>query len=404
MGVESQNIPVLKPGLDMARSSDPQPDLDATGRKLYEDASKAIVKVVSDKEKTASGFLIQDGSKFITTARAVLDSNEQFAVGPDGKKYKAEIEMMDDINDLAVLKLKGGPIAGTKTLELGSSKDLEEDQKLYTFSVPTASSEAYISPGYGRGIMTPIQLLASMDPKIVMRLQMKSFGMDMAQQMEARALLGRPLFETKTHIQRGGGGGPMLDESGKVVAITQLSNGVDATLGKTLSSPVEAAHFLLSKGGKFEATYKASAEPWAEEYKKTIEDNKMVAAGSALVAAGMGYAGYLGLNRYPVIGGGALAAHGLMKFSNDASNYLSSTDSKDSLKYGLAAAADLSTFAGGVMTFVPKVRGLGMLLAAGGIVGRAGTDFIENKWVVDELKRKDGSNRPPTSFDKLMGS
>lgn len=403
MGVESQNIPVLKPGLDMVRSSEPQPELDETGRKLYEDASKAIVKVVSDKDKTSSGFLIEDGSKFVTTARAVLDSREQFAVGPDGKRYKAEIEKLDDLNDLAVLRLKDGPIAGTKTLELGSSKELEEDQKLYTFSIPTKDSEVFVSPGYGRGVMPPIQLLASMDPRIGMKLQMKAMTMDFAQQMEARAMLGRPLFETKTHIQRGGGGGPMLDDSGKVVAITQIATS-DATMGKTLSSPVEAAQHLLNTGGKFDVSYKASAEPWAEDFKKTMQDNKLVAAGSTLVAGGLGYAGYLGLNRYPVIGGGALAAHGLMKFTTDANNYLSSSDSKDSLKYGLASAADLSTFAGGAMTFIPKVRGVGMLLAATGIVGRAATDFIQNHWTVDEFKRKDGSERPPMSFDKLIGS
>ncbi|MBX9569986.1 MAG: serine protease [Candidatus Obscuribacterales bacterium] len=404
MGVESQNIPVLKPGIDMARSSDPQPELDETGRKLYEDARNSIVKIVSDKDKTGTGFLIEDGSKLITTARAVLDSREHFAVGPDGKRYKAEIEKLDDLHDLAVLRLQKGAIAGTKALELGSSKELEEDQKLYTFSIPTKANDAYVSPGYGRGIMSPIQLLATMDPNIGRKLMMKGFTMDMQEQMEARAMLGRPLFETKTHIQRGGGGGPMLDESGKVVAITQLSNGVDATLGKTLSSPVEAAQMLLDKGGKFDVSYKASAEPWAEEFKKTVADNKMVAAGSALVVGGMGYAGYLGLNRYPLIGGGALAGHGLMKFTSDATNFLSSSDSKDSLKYGLASAADLSTFAGGVMTFVPKVRGIGMILAAGGIAGRAATDFIQNHWVVDEFKRKDGSARPPASFDKLIGS
>lgn len=404
MGVENQNIPVLKPGLDIARSNEPQPELDETGRKLYEEASKAVVKVVSDKEKTGTGFIVGDGTKFITTARAVLDSKEQFAVGPDGKRYKAEIELMDDLNDLAVLRLTKGAIAGTKALELGSSKDLEEDQKLYTFTIPTKADEVYVSPGYGRGVMTPIQLLAGMDPNIGRKLQMKAFGMDMVQQMEARAMLGRPLFETKTHIQRGGGGGPMLDESGKVVGITQLSNGVDSTLGKTLSSPVEAAQFLLQKGGRYDVTYKQSAEPWAEEFKKSMDESKLVAAGSVMVAGGLGYAGYLGLNRFPVVGGGALAGYGLMKFTNDASNFLSSSDSKDSLKYGLASASDLSTFAGGAMTFIPKVRGIGMILAAAGIVGRAGSDFIPNHLVVDELKRKDGSTRPPASFDKLIGS
>lgn len=402
MGSERENIPVLKPGLEMIPSIEPQPGLDETGRKLFNDTHNAILKVVSDKEKTATGFLIEDGTRFITTARAVLDTKEQFAIGPDGKRHKAEIQSLDDINDIAVLRLKGGQIPGTKTVELGSSADLEEDQKVYTMSIPGKASEPYMAPGYARGLMSPIQLLASMSPAVVGAIQMKSRELDFPSKMEARMLLGRPLYETKTHIERGSGGGPMFDESGKVIAMTQLSNGTNPSLGRTLSSPAEAADALLKSGGKFDVSYKASGEAWAEQFREKLSENKLEAAGSALVVGGLGYAGYLSAQRFPLMGGG-VAAYGLYKFSSDAEQLLSSSDSTDKLKYGLATVSDLGTAAGGVMTFAPKLRGYGLALAAVGIVGRAGSDFIRNHWQVDEFKRKDGSNRPPASFDKLLG-
>ena len=101
MGTEIQNIPALKPGLDIALPGDPQPLVDETARKLYDEASSAVLKVVTDKARTGSGFLVEDGTKLITTARNLIGTKEQFVVGPDGKRYKAEIETMDDINDLA---------------------------------------------------------------------------------------------------------------------------------------------------------------------------------------------------------------------------------------------------------------------------------------------------------------
>lgn len=404
MGLE-QNIPVLKPGLDIVRPNEPQPQVDELAQKLYMDARPGVVKIVTDKEKTNTGFIVQDGdsNKVVTTARAALNAQEHFALGVDGKRYKLEIESLDDLNDLAVMKISKGQIPGSKPLELGSAKDITEDMHLYGLGVPQKYNEPYLSPGYVRELSSPIKMLAGMNPEVIMQMRMKGMMLDPISQMESRAVLGRPLIESKTHMQRGGGGGPVLDETGKVVGVLQLSNGAAPLVGQTLIGPADAVTNLLANKGRFDVTYKKTGEPWTEEFRAKYEESKLASLGSLMVAGGIGYAGYLGANRYPLVAGGALAAYGLKSFAEDGSKFLSSSDSTDSLKYGLATVADVGTAAGAVMSFIPRARAYGFALAGLGVAGRAATDFIQNHLVVDKISRKNAEDtRPPLTLDTFI--
>ncbi len=397
------NIPVLKLELPMSNQNEQQGHVDELSRKLYNDAQSAIVKLSTDKGRPGSGFLVEDGTHLLTSARNVVGSKEQFAVAADGKRYRLEIEKLDDLNDLALLKIKNGKIPGTTALPLGETKAISEDMKVWALSIPQDSSKPYLSPGYVRGVNTPIDFIGGADDSAAEVLAEKIMGKDRASAEDATVYLSQLLLEGKIHLEPGSIGAPVLDEHGKVVSVAVLSNRLDTPKGETLALPVESAQSLLSEKGKFEFKYSAHAAAWAESLQSNLKDNKLGLAVETGIAAGGSYLGYRAAGRYPLVASALVGSYGLTRLSADANHYLQSTERADSWKFGLAAASDLGTVTGAALMLTESMRGRGMLLAGLGIAGRAATDFIRNRWVLDETTRTEGDKtRKPFSLDELL--
>lgn len=397
--------PALELEVKMSLPNEPQPQVDELAAKLYAETRDSVLKIVTDKERTGTGFVVDDGSRIVTTARNVTGSREQFAVAGDGKKYRLELEKLDDILDLAVLKIRNGSIAGAKALELGDTGELDQDTKVWTVSVPqkTESPVPYVSPGYMRGLSSPLELLGTIDPNIMKALRLKLSGVDIMTGMETQAYLSQPLFETKMHVETGSTGSPVLDESGKVIGMTTLSNGTNLPRGQTLASPSDYAKSLLESSGRFNFTYNTRGADWAEQYRSDWQNDKakaLVNTGVTGVIAGLAYKG---ATRFPLISAGGLGAYGLTRLSSDTQNFLNATEDADKLKFGLAAMSDLGTAGGAALSLLQKARGYGLAIAAAGIAGRAASDFIRNRRVLEETVRTNPEDkRPPFNLDNLL--
>lgn len=400
-----KDIPVLKPEVLMALPNEPQPGIDAASAKMYEDTHKAIVKINLHNGRSSTGFVVGDGEHILSTANNIGESKEQTAIGQDGKHYKLEIEKMDDLSNLALYRIKNGSIPGTKALTIGDTTQINSDDRIWALSFPSsvATSKPYLSPGYIRGAEMPINLLAGMDPMFAQTLNGRLHALGLEKGAEASVFLMQAMIEARMHVEIGSGGSPVLNEKGEVIAVTSLTNGRQPANGETLASPAENATALLNGKGKFEYKYKAVGADWAETYRSHWQND----TNQALLETGVGalFAGvaYKGASRFPLVAGAGLGGYGLVKLTMDANNFMSSTDSADSWKYGLSTLADAGTAGGGIMMTIPRMRTYGLALAGLSLVGRSATDFIRNHWSIDERTRLEGDpKRPPFSLDKLL--
>ncbi len=399
------NIPVLKLEVPIGNPNEPQPKVDEASSKLYMDSQDSVLRIQAGN-KHASGFLIDDKQHIVSSAHNIIGSKEQFAVDRQGNRYKLEIEKLDDLADIAILKVKSGEVKNGKPLEVGSVESLNPDDKVVALSYPAEldSKNPYLSTGYVRGVEVPMELLTHIDPSVpeVIGKNMQSIHNREILE-EARSFFMQPLLATKLHIEAGGGGAPVLDKDGKAVGFVAMSDVSHAVSGETLVAPAEYIKGLKSDSSKFEFKYSAHAAPWAERYLSDWRDDKTAALTNTAMVAGAGFLGYYAGMRYPTVATALLGGYGITRLGADLSRLMQATDSADTTKYGLAAASDLGTIGGAAMTLVPRLKPYGLALAGASLLGHAATDFVQNRWVLDSTTRLQGDpKRPPFMMDNFL--
>lgn len=411
-GGDDKDIPVLKPEMPLARPGETQPGLDQVSRKLYEDASPAVVQIFANGKAadypdqrsysmgTGSGFYIDDKGTVVTDAHVVLGGRELYVVDKDGRRFKAKLERMDDINDLAVLSTVGQKVA-TPFLQLAEHSNLKKDQPIWGLGHPQGLRPAYMSPGYYRFQSTKLTELMNINER-----QAAEFLTEMAlsktpdELKDVKAATERPLMHGRVHLEQGNSGGPVIDQSGKVVGIADQIARDDYS--QSYYNRVEELKTLLGqKDPKFKFSYGYESSGWAHQHLIDWKNHKAMAVAMDGIMAGGGYLGYRLVNRYPKLGLG-VGLIGTIGAIEDSSKFINSTDSRDSWKYGLATAADLTTIAGSVATVIPKAKSLGLVAMGVGIVGRMATDFIPNHLVLTDTERTDGSTRPPFNIERQL--
>lgn len=399
------NIPVLKPEIPMANPNEPQPRIDEAASKLYLDAQDSVLRLQAGN-KHLTGFLIDDKEHIVTSAHNIIGSSEQFAFDRSGRRYKLEIEKLDDLADIAILKVKSGEVKDGKPIPLGSVDSVNVDDKVFALSYPheANSKNPYLSTGYVRGIEAPMELMSHINPKLPEVIAQAVTSMnDMTLAKEASSFFGQPLLATKLHLEAGSGGAPIIDSTGKAVGFVAMSNVADAITGETLVAPAEFINSLKGDAPKFEFKYSSHAAPWAEKYVADWQNDKVDAISSTALAGGAAYLGYRAAMRFPTAGSALLGAYGVTRLGADLGGLLQSTDSADLTKYGLATASDLGTVGGAALTLVPRLRPYGLALAGVGLLGRSASDFVQNHWSLDQTTRLQGDpKRPPFRMDDFM--
>ena len=213
----------------------PSPQIDRTsgytgeamaGAKIYENNVDCVVFVTAKKTNSTSlgsGFVIDAANGYILTNNHVIDGATEVTVTlKDEEEYAAEIVGGDEVNDIAVLRVKA---QGLKQVTIGDSDNLKVGNDLYII-------------GHALGT-----LVDSCTKGIVSGL-----NRDLAAENEYVITV----FQTDAAINGGNSGGPAFDPSGAVVGIASskyAATGVEALcFCIPINDAMEVAEDLIAYG------------------------------------------------------------------------------------------------------------------------------------------------------------
>ena len=315
---------------------------EAAARKIYAEVAPATVKIESSFA-IGSGFFVGDGSRIVTNAHVVNGEDGLFDVTtPDKKQYKARIEKLDDVNDLAIIHLEDGA-KGDHVLKLGDSNAVKLNQALYAIGHPLGRSETFISPGYFTAKGDFDKVFGSKDPadKDWLSFLRARNDTDKNVAADAVAITKSPRVEAKMQIEPGNSGGPMVNESDEVVAVSQFGSDSKQYHDFAWAVPSEKISELLKNKPKFEFEY------------GRVSDAKLhpkLTAGLTVVGSALAF----GLPR----GGGAVlgaigALDGALLMANDFDHPKTTADKAYK---GLEVAFDAGMVTGAVLSWMPELK------------------------------------------------
>ncbi len=150
---------------------------------------------IPDKLKySGTGFMF--GSKdYVITNWHVIRGAENIKVNfLNGEKINSEVLLKDSTNDIAFLKLERSPQLPASSLKVGNSSNVRMGDKVFTIGYP-AHWVMGQNPKYTEGVVNALSGIRD-DPKV---------------------------FQISVQIQPGNSGGPLFNQSGEVIGITQAS-------------------------------------------------------------------------------------------------------------------------------------------------------------------------------------
>lgn len=157
-----------------------------------------------------SGFFVSKDGYVVTNAHVVSDEDADYTVFTnDEQRYSAQVVAVDDVLDVAVLKVEGTDFS---FLEFGDSDKLRLGQAVIAIGNALGEFRNTVSTGVVSGLSRSI---------------LASSGAGMSEALEN-------VIQTDAAINPGNSGGPLLDLSGRVigvnVAVAQFSENIGFSL------------------------------------------------------------------------------------------------------------------------------------------------------------------------------
>ncbi|HEY9714857.1 MAG TPA: serine protease [Chroococcales cyanobacterium] len=219
-----KNLYVLKPGLPLQKDNAMQPQADDLTHKLFDQVSPAVVKVVVP-DGSGSGFFFDKDGDIATDAHVVLGENQVDVITKDGKAHAAKVVKIDDVDDVAILRIDGGTPADIKVPKLVPDEELQPDDQFWAIGHPQGLDPIYISPGYYQGDVTALEVIKNEGTKALAHAEEFLENLTPKEFAEEKAALNRDLAQGKIHVEPGNSGGPVVDRDGNVVGLTDMTNG-----------------------------------------------------------------------------------------------------------------------------------------------------------------------------------
>jgi S1-C subfamily serine protease len=195
--------------------------------RIYESVRDSVVTITAIQSKSGksepqsdigTGFLIDDKGDFATNNH-VVNGQKTVAVTIGSRTYKGVVIGTDPLDDLAVVRVSGGP--NLRPLPLGTAQNLQPGQMVVA-------------------IGNPFQLTSSVTAGIVSGLN-RSMPTD-----SGRVLSG--LVQTDAALNPGNSGGPLLDASGQVVGInTAIESPIEGSVGIGFAIPIDRLRQVLPR-------------------------------------------------------------------------------------------------------------------------------------------------------------
>ncbi len=384
-------MPVLKIDTELRRDPRSQPPADETTRRLYDEYRQAVVKIDSENAM-GSGFFIDGNGDLVTDAHVALSGTQLRVTTASGKIYPARITRLDDIDDLAELKIEGPPPAGQEYLHLGSSSSLKPDQNVYALGHPLGLPSLYISPGYARALEPELDVLEGTGGSPSLPDVLKEIPrMSGPERQDWQLNLARPMLAGDVHIEHGNSGGPLLSADGKVVGVSDL--GDPNNMSHSYYTPSHFVKKLVNDPDpKFQFTYAHTGESWTNFYRSAWSKHP---ADAALITGAVAGAAALLARWLPGPTAMAAGIAGAADLVSDVDKFRHATNRMDRLKYGLATAADAAMAGGAAARSIPPAAPYAWAVMGAGAVGRLAADFIPTELTRTGTRRTDGDPRPP---------
>ncbi len=390
----------------MAPPGGAQPIADGLTQRLYEDAYKSVVQIyigesAANYRSGGSGFFVNNDGLIATNAHVALGGPE-LSVRVRDRFYRARVVGANDVKDIALLQLEGLKPDQVKPLPLGDSSQLRSDDRVFALGHPRLVPTTYISPGHFKARTTLLGAMVETGGQAQADEAVATIKARIPQEMfnDFSKYLTRPMLRGSVHIEGGNSGGPLIDGEGRAVGMA--ANGDEKATAYFV--PIEQVRSVLNNDSEslFRFRYEYKSSGLAKDFSDLWAHQPVEAGVTTGLLAVTGYGGYRGLAAYPRFMGGALGFYGACSLANDTSEYMTSTNSRDSLKYGLSSLADLGIMAGSVASFFPRTRGIGRWSMGLGVGGQIGSGFIPNRLVLADVVRKDGASRPPVLHSDII--
>lgn len=241
-----------------------------TARKLYNDVSKDIALILTTTDPHdvgdngfGAGFFVK-GDELVTNAHVVTAMPYLEIVTKDGKHYQGKIEKLDDLNDLAVVKVIGKDPNDKTSLKIDNdTSDLKDGDEVIAFGYPKGfgNFDLFANPGRYREHGTMLGFLPGKDASQYPDLQeMKNRAGQInnpAYSAEVEQYLNSARIRNSMAIFGGNSGGPAVDKDGVIVGV--MANRVSGA--RALMVPAEKLNSFLSKPEtKFDFKYQVDAD------------------------------------------------------------------------------------------------------------------------------------------------
>ena len=179
---------------------------------------------------TGSGFVIDKNGYVITNYHVVQDADEVLVKFLDRKEFRAEVVGMDELSDLALLKIESEDL---NPVEIGDSDEVEQGDGVIAIGSPynyDFSVTFGIISATGRGITS---------------------GQGIGDYV--------PYLQTDAAVNRGNSGGPLFNTDGEVIGInSQIFSRSGGNEGLAFAIPINIALEVvnqLKENGKFSRGY-----------------------------------------------------------------------------------------------------------------------------------------------------
>lgn len=223
-----------------------KPDPDSMTRggaiKLYKEKSKSVV-IIATNDAIGTGSLISDEGDIITNWHVIQGFKTVSVIFKPEKKgqkiskkdiYNAKVVKIDEISDLALLKLTSKP-QSIRALSFGDSLEVEVAQDVHAIGHPSGKDWTYT-----RGFISQIR---------------NDYEWDTGDDFIHKA----DVIQTQTPISPGNSGGPLLNNKGELIGVNTFKSKGES-LNFAISSH-EVVSFLMRNKSRIAKKDKSCKEP-----------------------------------------------------------------------------------------------------------------------------------------------